>query len=162
VRLLFADGRAQGGLMTPTLRPATAEDVPAIDALLSDNRLPTAGFRDDVRECIVATDDGRVVGAAGLEIYDDSALLRSVVVAAAVRGRGLGQQLSRAAVEAARRRGVQRVFLLTTTAERFFPKLGFAEVPRAAVPATVQQSVEFRGACPATAICMRIEFGSTD
>jgi amino-acid N-acetyltransferase len=47
------------------------------------------------------------------------------------------------------------VFLLTTTAERFFPKFGFEQIDREQVPASVQQSVEFQSACPASAIVMR-------
>jgi amino-acid N-acetyltransferase len=47
------------------------------------------------------------------------------------------------------------VFLLTTTAERFFPRFGFEEIARDEVPASVQASVEFQSACPASAIVMR-------
>ena len=35
------------------------------------------------------------------------------------------------------------MFLLTTTAERFFPKFGFEQITRDEVPETVQASVEF-------------------
>ena len=55
----------------------------------------------------------------------------------------------------ARDRGVDTVFLLTTTAERFFPKFGFEPVTRADVPASLKESVEFRSACPQTAVVMR-------
>jgi len=44
---------------------------------------------------------------------------------------------------------------LTTTAEGFFPKFGFERIPRADVPARVQESVEFVSACPASAVVMR-------
>jgi amino-acid N-acetyltransferase len=47
------------------------------------------------------------------------------------------------------------VFLLTTTAERFFPKFGFEQIARDEVPASVKASVEFRSACCASAIVMR-------
>ena len=51
--------------------------------------------------------------------------------------------------------GATTVFLLTTTAERYFPKLGFKTIARDDVPASVQSSIEFQGACPASAIVMR-------
>jgi amino-acid N-acetyltransferase len=51
--------------------------------------------------------------------------------------------------------GAETVFLLTTTAEKFFPKFGFEAITRADVPASVQTSVEFRSACPASAVVMR-------
>jgi amino-acid N-acetyltransferase len=47
------------------------------------------------------------------------------------------------------------VFLLTTAAERFFPKFGFEPVDREQVPPSVGASVEFQSACPASAIVMR-------
>jgi len=45
--------------------------------------------------------------------------------------------------------------LLTTTAADFFPKFGFEPIARADVPASVQSSIEFTSACPATATVMR-------
>jgi hypothetical protein len=45
--------------------------------------------------------------------------------------------------------------LLTTTAERFFPKFGFESIARTDVPATVQASIEFTSACPTSAAVMR-------
>jgi amino-acid N-acetyltransferase len=51
--------------------------------------------------------------------------------------------------------GANTVFLLTTTAERFFPQFGFEQIDREQVPPSVRASVEFRSACPASAIVMR-------
>jgi N-acetylglutamate synthase-like GNAT family acetyltransferase len=50
------------------------------------------------------------------------------------------------------------VYLLTTTAESYFPRFGFVTVPRAAVPEGVRTSIEFRSACPSTATAMRMTF----
>jgi amino-acid N-acetyltransferase len=50
---------------------------------------------------------------------------------------------------------VREIYLLTTTAEHFFPRFGFARIPRADVAPTVRASEEFRGACPDSAIAMR-------
>jgi amino-acid N-acetyltransferase len=47
------------------------------------------------------------------------------------------------------------VFLLTTTAEKFFPRFGFEQIAREDVPPSVQASVEFTSACPTSAIVMR-------
>jgi amino-acid N-acetyltransferase len=88
-------------------------------------------------------------------MYDDGALLRSVAVDPTQQGRRLGHQLTEAALSLARTHGADIVFLLTTTAERFFPKFGFEPIARADVPASVQTSVEFQSACPASAIVMR-------
>lgn len=138
------------------LRPAGAPDLPALRALLAELGLPVAGVEEWVTRFTVAERSGEIVGAAGVEIYEGGALLRSVAVRPAVRGGGLGRALVRRALDTARASGAREVYLLTTTAERYFPRLGFAEVPRARVPASVQASVEFREACPASAIAMRL------
>jgi amino-acid N-acetyltransferase len=142
-----------------TLRATTAADWPEIQALLRSNSLPEDGFVDSVSAGVVACKGDRVIGAAGLEFYADGALLRSVVVSEEARGRGIGQQLTRAAFDIAKGHGVTDVYLLTTTAGEFFPRLGFAPIDRASVPASVQQSAEFQGACPASALVMKTRLG---
>jgi amino-acid N-acetyltransferase len=103
----------------------------------------------------VAEHHGRVVGVAGMEPYGRSALLRSVAVAPEWQGSGIGRTLVDRVLEEARAAGVWEVYLLTTTAEHYFPRLGFACVDREIVPASVQVSAEFTGACPASAVVMR-------
>ena len=46
---------------------------------------------------------------------------------------------------------------MTSTAESFFIKVGFMRVERETVPASVKQSVEFKSACPVSAVCMMKE-----
>jgi amino-acid N-acetyltransferase len=134
---------------------AQDRDLPAIRSLLERLRLPLAGIDDHVKTMLVAREDADVVGTAALELYADGALLRSVAVDPSRQGRGLGHQLTEAALRLARIHGIGSVFLLTTTAERFFPKFGFEQVARNDVPASVQASVEFRSACPQSAIVLR-------
>ena len=50
--------------------------------------------------------------------------------------------------------GIERVWLLTTSAPGFFAKLGFSDVDRASVPAAIAASEEFTHLCPDTAVCM--------
>jgi amino-acid N-acetyltransferase len=64
-------------------------------------------------------------------------------------------RLTVAAIEDAQHRALPALYLLTTTAEHFFPRFGFERITRDEVPASVQTSIEFRGACPASAIVMR-------
>ena len=91
----------------------------------------------------------------GLELYADGALLRSVAVEPSRQGQQLGHRLTRAALDLAATRGADTVFLLTTTAERFFPRFGFEPIGREQVPPSVRASVEFQSACPESAIVMR-------
>ena len=135
------------------------DDVPAALKLLEENGLPVEGVTSDLL-LMVARRDGRVIGLAGLEIYSDGALLRSVAVDRAFRGSGLGQRLTEAALSAAAAARAEPVFLLTTTADGFFRRFGFERIDRHDVPDSVRQSVEFVSACPASAVTMRRQPGA--
>ncbi len=143
--------------MPPTISAAAPPDLPAVFDLLERTKLPSAGLRDHVGSTLVAREGGRIVGTAALELYGQAALLRSVAVAAERRGQGLGEALTRAALELARQRGVGTVYLLTDTAAAFFPRFGFRPIPRPEVNAAVLGSAEFTTACPATALVMVLE-----
>lgn len=142
------------------LRPAAMSDLPAIERLLVSSGLPTAGVAESIDGFVVAEserDDG-IVGVVGLErCCADYALLRSTAVAPEWRGTGLGRRLVMHAIAEAESRGIRALYLLTTTAERYFPSFGFVKTQRDAVPDDVKQSVEFREACPATATVMTLQ-----
>ena len=137
------------------IRPSDASDLDRIEAMLRDAHLPLDGARNAFRVGFVAEDRQALVGAVALEMYPDSALLRSLVVDRAAQGKGLGGRLTQAAIDEARRRGVHEIYLLTTTAEHFFPRFGFVAVDRQSLPPSIQGSIEFQSACPASAIAMR-------
>jgi amino-acid N-acetyltransferase len=137
------------------IQAAEASDLPAVRRLLETQHLPLDGVDEHVSTMVVAKKGSEVVGAAAVELYADGALLRSVVVDPTARGQGLGHRLSDAALSIAKERGTRTAFLLTTTAEQFFPKLGFEQIVRDDVPASVQASIEFQSACPASAVVMR-------
>jgi amino-acid N-acetyltransferase len=137
------------------LRAASAADYEQVLGLLRAADLPTAGLQRSLPDFLVAHDGDRVIAVIGLEVYGEAALLRSAVVDTSRRGTGLGRDLVSRLLEHARRRGVREVYLLTTTAERYFPRFGFTRVARDAVAPEVQASEEFRGACPDSAVAMR-------
>ena len=143
--------------MNARIDAATADDLPLVLALLEQNRLPVDGLRDHIATTLVARREGRVVGSAALETYADGVLLRSVAVAPDQQHRGLGDELTRAALRLARTLRAPAVYLLTTTAEAYFPRFGFERIGRSDVPAAVQTSVEFTSACPASAVVMRLQ-----
>jgi len=142
-----------------TIGPATTGDLPAVRRLLEAQDLPLDDLDSHVATMVVARDDDGIIGAAAVELYAGGALLRSVVVSPAAQGQGLGHRLTEAALDLAKTRGVETAFLLTTTAEGFFPKLGFELISRDDVPESVQASVEFQSACPASATVMRKRLG---
>ncbi len=136
------------------IRPAQAADWPAIRGLLESHALPVAGAESFLDHFLLAERGGRVIACVGLEHYGTSALLRSCAVDDALRGQGIGAALVTQLIERAFRAGVRRIGLLTTSADRYFPKLGFRVVPRAEIAAEFADSLEFRGACPASAVAM--------
>ena len=138
-----------------SLRRAVQADHEAIATLLGDLELPTDGVAEWLDQFWVAEHQDQVVGVAGMEQYGDSGLLRSVAVAQEWRGTGIGCTLVERVLEEGRAAGVRDVYLLTTTAEHYFPRLGFGCVDRQTVPAAMQASAEFTGACPAAAVVMR-------
>lgn len=143
------------------IRKARKTDLPAVEKLLSLSNLPVDGVRDHFADFIVAEDTDGIEGAVGLEKYDSIALLRSAVVAPEHRGNGVGRRLVEQVLERAEEDGIDELYLLTTTAEKYFPRFGFKETTRAAVPEELKASAEFRGACPETAVVMRRLVGSS-
>lgn len=141
----------------PELTRARPDDLPAVRRLLEEAALPLEGVVEHFEDFLVARADGALVGCVGLECYGESVLLRSLAVAPSYRKRGLGRALTRKLLDDARQRGVKRVFLLTETAADFFAVAGFQRLARDDADAAVRESVEFRTACPQSAVCMRLE-----
>lgn len=143
-----------GPAASARLRPATSADLPNVEKLLTASRLPLDGVREALPTFIVAESAGDLVGVAGLEVCCDNALLRSVAVADAWRSRGVGRALVERVIAEAESRGIHALYLLTTTAERYFPSFGFRTIARDQVPEDIRDTAEFRGACPASATVM--------
>ena len=138
------------------IRAATPEDLPRIRSLLADAELPLQGLEDQFGPgYAVAVEDDRVIGAAGIERYGRWGLLRSVVTDPDWRGKGVGETLTRNRLAWAETEGLEGVYLLTTSAASYFPRLGFATVDRDELPLEIRESTEFTIACPASAVAMR-------
>jgi amino-acid N-acetyltransferase len=144
---------ASGARETVVRRAEPADYEPAA-ALLREYDLTLEGLREAFPRAYVASRGSAIVGCVAIEIYDGAALLRSLAVSEDERGRGLGVALTAKALEMAARLGAPDVYLLTETAEGFFPRFGFAVEDRAAAPLSVRESVEFRSACPKSAVMM--------
>jgi arsenate reductase len=139
------------GWLPVQIRKATPDDLPEVLQLLSEAALPIAGVADHFKNFHVALQEKQVLGAAGAEIYGEYALLRSVVVSATRRNLGVGDTLIGRVTTYLHSRGIRGIYLLTTTAGRYFLQRGYQLIERDHVPVTLQQSVEFTGACPDSA-----------
>jgi amino-acid N-acetyltransferase len=135
---------------------ATSYDLPEIMALLNAAHLPQVGLEEHILNFMLALEGDKVVGCAGLEVHQNSGLLRSVVVAPAYRSQGVGAKLTQGMMDLARQKNLTSLSLLTETAADFFLRFGFVEVKRVELPAALQSSQELQGACPETAIAMTL------
>src|SRR5262245_55617970 len=138
----LAATRVVGGV---SITPAMPGDVRAILDLVESVHLPPEGIAEAMEYFWVARAGERIVGTVGLEVYNDVALLRSLAVTPACQHAGLGRALTETALDCLTTRQFRAVYLLTSTAEAFFARHGFCFVERDAVPASVQQSLEFHG-----------------
>ncbi len=144
-------------LEAPTIRAALASDAAAVETLLQALSLPPDGVRDHLPSFVVAVDEEQLVGTIGLELHGDDALLRSAAVAKEWQGRGLGRMLTERIVGEAVVRGVKSLYLLTTSADRYFATFGFEPASRETVPGLLKRSAQFQGACPETALLMKLQ-----
>ena len=136
---------------------AHAADWPAISALLVAAQLPLDGALDHLPGFIVAFRNSDLIGSAALETYGPVGLLRSVAVTEAQRGSSVGSQLVHAIISRAKNTGLESVVLLTETAHAYFPRFGFQEIDRSAIPEPVTMSIEFQSACPVSAAVMQLD-----
>jgi len=136
----------------PPAAHETAEVAALVATLVEGAGLPLDGV-SELEELLVARAGERVVGAVGLEVFDDAGLLRSLAVAPDHRGRGLGSRLGRAVIGRAAELGLRRLFLLTHEAP-FFARLGFEECERSTVPASLAASSQLTSEACGAARCM--------
>jgi N-acetylglutamate synthase-like GNAT family acetyltransferase len=129
---------------------------PALTSALEAENLPTADLVAPNKLFWRLVHAGVVVGYVGLELHDNAALLRSLVVDQAFKGRGLGRELVDGATAEARTHGIQSLWLLTKSAQPFLEHLGWQTTERGDAPVEIRNSEEFKGLCPANAICLAI------
>jgi N-acetylglutamate synthase-like GNAT family acetyltransferase len=140
------DSRSHG------LRPLG--DLAIVERMLAAAGLPSGDIAEPGRLFFTLASAVSLDGIVGLEPHGADALLRSLVVEEAARGRGVGTALVQGIADHARGLGVERLWLLTTTAPGFFLKLGFRPADRGRAPPAIRATAEFRDICPATASCL--------
>ena len=140
---------------------AKKADHDAVIALLEKTGLPPDGIVLHMENFLVVRHPEAVVspeilvGSVGLEIYGDSALLRSLAVHPDFQGIGLGTRLVENIIGVAKQKGIIRLYLLTDTAEDYFKRKGFVTVTRDLVPADMKKSIEFTTLCTSSPSMMR-------
>lgn len=133
----------------PSVRPATVDDVAAIDTVVDAayaRYLPRIGRRPapmtvDYHQLVAHTDHAHVlvdehvlVGVLIIVVHADHLLIDNVAVAPDAQGRGYGRTLLAHAEHIARTRGLVQMRLYTNAAMTenltFYRRLGYQEVDR--------------------------------
>lgn len=141
--------------VSPALKIAVTEKerLRAIEILEQQN-LPTSDIDEDKLLYLLMNGE-IVIGTAGLEIFEDCALLRSVSVIKEEQGKGYGKVINGEIEKYARESGIDCMYLLTTTAKDFFDKQGYCVIKREESPVALQQTAEFTSLCPSSAVVMK-------
>ena len=134
---------------------AIAADSPDLRAALDAAHLPTDDIAEPGRRFFRYDDGDEPVGYGGYELYGEDALLRSVVVLPAQRGKGLGRDLAEAVLAEAAAAGARHAWLLTTTAEDFFAHRGFTRIDRNAAPQAILETRQAATICSTAALLTR-------
>lgn len=98
--------------------------------------------------------DNEPLAFVGMITFGKDGLLRSLVVPEAMRGQSHGTYAVDAMAQFARRQDLQRLWLLTTDAERYFIRQGFRIVHRKDAPSAIAASRQFSSTCPDSAVLM--------
>lgn len=138
-----------------TIKKALYNDLPGIRSLLRDNDLPFEDItQGKIEHFEISVNGASLNGTVGLEVYKKNALLRSLAIKKVQQNSGIGSILVKSILRYALEKGINKVYLLTNTAEMYFRKKGFITISRLDVPQEITETEEFASLCPASAVCM--------
>ena len=137
------------------IESAQPTDREAIISLLEQAHLLTGDLPVGLPDFVITKEAGRLVGVAGLECFGPVGLLRSVAVEPQHQGQQIASQLIGRLLQTAQASNLEAVYLITTTADRYFERYGFQPVNRQEVPVAIQQTQQFSDLCPSSAIVMK-------
>lgn len=105
---------------TLRLQRADEETIAYVETLLDKNGLPSDDVEPGRNRFYIGYDGDTRVGVGGVERHGTDGLLRSVVIERSARGNRYGTALCEALESKVEADGVERLYLLTTTAAEFF------------------------------------------
>ncbi len=136
------------------IQSAKISDLSSIKELLRSVNLVIEDIEENLTDFKVLVSDQTLIGCIGLEVFGSMALLRSLAVQPNHQKKGYGLKLLNEIEEHASNLGLERLYLLTTTAEGFFKKNGYVIADRNTAPSEIAGTREFSDLCPASAIFM--------
>lgn len=132
--------------MSMIVRKATATDVPAIKELLERGQLNHEGVEQFLDGFVVVEEvsGNRIVATAGLEIWGEYGLLRSLVLSKEANNSHVILELVRILLMQAKEKEARCVYLYAGNTIDFFRALGFHTVTVDDVPSELKQSPYFQ------------------
>jgi len=127
---VIADGR----VTTPVRREACLVrrgrrgDEAGLTRLIVEGNLPPFFIEPFIDGFLVVEHEGDIVGCGCAEMYEDSSVIRSVVVSSQARGLGIGLEIARLLEDDARLSGARHLYLFTIEAWRFWLRLGYVDI----------------------------------
>ena len=131
-------------------------DISEVELLLGRCSLPTSDLKDNYNiQLFGAYHNTKLIACVGVELYDNSALLRSLAVIPEYRKEGIGKILSEYIENYCKQNSVNELYLLTETAEHYFEKLGYKIQDREIAPVSIKGTTQFSGLCPGSSRFMK-------
>jgi N-acetylglutamate synthase-like GNAT family acetyltransferase len=127
-----------------TYRAGRVEDVARLEELLRAAHLPANRIVEYIEAFVIAEQDGTVVGGGGVEVYGDTALLRSVVIDETLRGQGVGRGIAQRLMANAAEADAVDLYLYTYDSRPFWLRLGFADLVDAEWREPVRESWQWQ------------------
>lgn len=137
-----------------TIQLLDRSEISSIKTLLHSVGLPGSDLESAPIHFFGKKENNELIATGALEIYGSNAILRSVAIHPDFQKSGYGKQIVRFLEKKAVDLGIQKLFLLTTTAETYFKKLDYQPVKRELCPYKIKSSVQFKNICPSTATCL--------
>ena len=141
--------------MDITIELAEKDNLSLLQSILKQNDLPTDDIYNNSIRFFVARENDRILGLVGLEVHKPFGLLRSLVVLNEFKNKQIGKKLVEYLMTVSKSEEIKELYLLTTTADKYFSKFGFIQVEREQVPDSIKQTEEFKSICPDSAEVMK-------
>lgn len=138
------------------IRKSKLSDLENASKILVSHALPL--IKQKQGSFWVAEEQGGIVGVGGIELKNQIGLVRSIAVHKEYQGKGIGKKIYNVVERHALNKGMLRLFLLTTTAEQYFQKLGYETIDRDIAPLPIKESNQFARLCPKSAVLMQKSF----
>jgi N-acetylglutamate synthase-like GNAT family acetyltransferase len=119
------------------VRRAERGDLPQAEALFKQADLAALEPTPLLSNVLVAEIDDHVVGAAVLDVFGRSGLVRALAVAPDRRRRGVGREIFRSLLPRAHELSLNQLYVIAAAGREFFTALGFEPVAPDEVPMAV-------------------------